>query len=137
MAGQRIILDLPDDVYARLKHDAEQAHRSVEEQALDVLAGRDSGIQSQQSDVAELTAQLTALGDDALRRMTQARVPARSLARLRRLHDKQQREGLDEAEAREAAALTRQYERTVFTRAQALALLKQRGYDVSALLPSA
>lgn len=137
MAGQHITIDLPDDLYARLKRDAEQAHRSVEEQALDVLAGRDFAMQSQQADVAELTAQLAALGDDALRRMARARLPARSLARLRRLHDQQQREGLDEAEAREAAALTRQYERVVFSGAQALALLKQRGYDVSALLPSA
>lgn len=100
MAGQRITIDLPDDVYARLKRAAEQAHRSVEEQALDVLAGRDSGVHSQQADVAELTAQLAAQGDDALRRMAQARLPARPLAHLRRLHDKQQREGLDEAEAR-------------------------------------
>lgn len=137
MAGQRITIDLPDDVYARLKRDAEHAHRSVEEQALDVLARRDSGVQSQQADVAELTAQLGALGDDALRRMAQARLSARSLARLRRLHGKHQREGLNEAEASEATSLTRQYERTGFTRAHALALLKQRGHDISALLPSA
>lgn len=52
------------------------------------------------------------------------------------LHEKRQREGLDDAEAEEAARLTQQYERALFVRAHAAALLKERGFDVSTLLAS-
>jgi hypothetical protein len=42
--------------------------------------------------------------------------------------------GLTEQQEREAAALIRQYERAMLIRAQAAALLKQRGHDVAGLL---
>jgi hypothetical protein len=51
---------------------------------------------------------------------------------LERLHDKRQREGLTDSEAQAAAALTRQYERIMLVRAEAAALLMDRGRDVSA-----
>jgi hypothetical protein len=47
------------------------------------------------------------------------------------LHLKRQREGLTDAEAKTLDGLVRQYERTMLVRAQAAALLKARGHDVS------
>ena len=46
-------------------------------------------------------------------------------------------EGLTETEAEETASLVRQYERAMLVRAQAVALLKQRGHDISGLLAAA
>jgi uncharacterized protein YnzC (UPF0291/DUF896 family) len=51
--------------------------------------------------------------------------------RLETLHDKQQREGLTPEEKAEEQALLSLYRETLLVRAQAAALLKQRGYDVS------
>lgn len=79
---------------------------------------------------------LPTLSDDALWRAARTRISQRASARLQMLHEKRQREGLEAAEAEEAARLTRQYERAMFIRAHAAALLKDRGYDVSTLLAS-
>jgi len=46
---------------------------------------------------------------------------------------KRQSEGLTETEYKDVARLVRQYEQTMLIRAQAAALLKQRGHDVSSL----
>ncbi len=81
--------------------------------------------------------ELPALSDSALWCVARTRLSQRACARLHMLHDKRQRESQDEAEAEEAARLTRQYERAMFVRVHAAALLKERGYDVSALLVSA
>ena len=53
---------------------------------------------------------------------------------LSELNAKRQREGLTEAEQQESELLVRQYERAMLVRAQAAALLKQRGHDISSLL---
>jgi hypothetical protein len=63
----------------------------------------------------------------------QTHLPADAAARLEELHLKRQREGLTEQQENEAAALIRQYERVMLIRAQAAALLKQRGHDVTGL----
>jgi hypothetical protein len=55
-------------------------------------------------------------------------------AELEALHLKRQREGLTESETETLARLVRQYERAMLVRAQAAALLKQRGYDVAELI---
>ena len=48
------------------------------------------------------------------------------------MHDRQQRTGLAPAEQAEETALLKLYRESQLVRAQAIALLKQRGYDVSA-----
>lgn len=51
--------------------------------------------------------------------------------RLESLHDKQQRIGLTPEEQNEEQELVKLYRDTQLVRAQAVVLLKQRGYDVS------
>ncbi len=134
MTNRSIVVDLPEDVYERVKRQAEQAHRTVEDEVADLvdrsLPKQDDGTH----DMTELLDQLDAVPDDALWRAARGRMSKKSLARLESLHHKRQREGLTDAEAQEAAALTNQYERTVLIRAHAAALLKERGHDVSVLL---
>jgi uncharacterized protein YnzC (UPF0291/DUF896 family) len=67
----------------------------------------------------------------ALWRAARATLPESQRERLEALHVKQQREGLTAAEQEEEEALLALYRQTILTRAQAAALLKQRGYDVS------
>ena len=62
------------------------------------------------------------------------RFPEEAAARFSELNRKQQREGLTDEEYRALDGLRRGYERVMVVRAEAAALLKQRGYDVSKLI---
>ena len=55
-------------------------------------------------------------------------------AHLEELNHKRQREGLTAEERQMAEALRHQYERAMLVRAEAMAKLKERGHDISALL---
>jgi hypothetical protein len=77
------------------------------------------------------------LDDEALWRAARTRLPADAVEELERLHLKRQRQGLTASEDEQVAALVRQYERVMLVRAQAAALLKERGHDVSVLRTAA
>ena len=132
MATQCVTLNLPDTLYERLRRKAEEAHRTVEDELLDVVAAAVPGADLP-SDLDEAVSQLAVLDDAALFRAATATMPPDAAEDLERLHDKRQREGLTDAEALAAAALTRQYERLMLVRAEAAALLAQRGRDVSGI----
>jgi hypothetical protein len=60
-------------------------------------------------------------------------LPRTQRERMERLHHKQQREGLTNAEQEEVQRLEELYRETVLVRAQAAVLLKQRNYNGSDL----
>jgi len=74
------------------------------------------------------------LDDEALWRAARGSLPAAAATQMEDLHLKRQREGLTDSEVKTLDGLVRQYERTMLVRAQAAALLKERGHDVSQLL---
>jgi plasmid stability protein len=137
MSTQQVSLNLPDTLYQHLKRQAEQARRSVEEETLEVLltAVVPAGA-ALAGDLAEVLQSLQTLDDPALWNAARGRLAADVSAELEDLHHKRQREGLAEAEAQRLADLVRQYERHLLVRAQAAALLRQHGHDVSELLAS-
>jgi len=137
MTTQHVTLDLPDALYQRLRRRAEEAHRTVEDELLDVVAGAVPGEDDLPPDLAEAVSQLSVLDDDALFRAASTTMPVDAVEELDRLHDKRQREGLTESEAQAAAALTRRYEQIMLVRAEATALLVDRGRDVSVIAGSA
>jgi plasmid stability protein len=126
-------LNLPGTLYGRLKRRAERANRSVEEELLDVLAAAIPDREELPDDLAKALAPLALLKDDDLWRAARSRLAADLAAQLEDLHLKKQREGLADAEAQHLASLIRQYERAMLIRAEAAALLHQRGYDVTEL----
>ena len=137
MTTQTITLQLPELLYRRLKARANQAHRTVEDELLDVLAMAVPVADDLPADLAEAISPLTLLDDEALWRAARSQLSPATAQQLEELHLKHQREGLTEAESQTLAALVRQYERAMLVRAQAAALLKQRGHDVSSLLTAA
>ena len=134
MTTQTVTLQLPDVLYQKLKARAEQTHRSVEAEVLDVLAVSVPLSEELPVDLKEALSPLALLNDEALWRSARSTFPPDAAGQLEELHLKEQREGLTEAEAEITASLEQQYERVMLVRAQAAALLKQRGYDVSSLL---
>jgi plasmid stability protein len=134
MTTQIVTLALPQSLYQKLKARAEQTHRSVEDEALDVLTTSVPIVDELSIDLEAAISPLSLLDDEELWRAARSSFSVEAAQQLEELNLKRQREGLTEAEAQIAAALVRQYERAMLVRAQAAALLKQRSYDVSSLI---
>jgi hypothetical protein len=137
VAIQSVTIRLPDPIYQQIKRRADRAQRTVEDELLDVVATAVPVLDELSPDLAEAISPLAALDDEALWRAARNRLPTDAAERLEHLNLKRQREGLTEAEAQDAAALIRRYERVLLVRAHAAALLKHRGHDVSSLLTAA
>jgi plasmid stability protein len=134
MTLQTITLTVPDILYSSLKKRAEQANRTVEAELLDVLATAVPVAEELPADLEAALSPLALLDDESLWRAARSRLAPEAAADLESLHLKRQREGLTAAETETLAGLVRQYERAMLVRAQAAALLKQRGHDVSSLV---
>ena len=133
MTTQDITISVPDLLYRKLKARAEQTQRSVEAEALDALVALVPEVDELPADVEASLAQLALLDDAALWGAARTTFPTEAARHLEDLHLKRQREGLTDSETETAAALLHQYERAMLVRAQAAALLKQRGHDLSSL----
>lgn len=136
MLTQTVTLQLPETLYQQLKARAERTRRTIEDELLDVLATVVPVVDDLPADLAEAISPLAVLDDAALWRAARSHFPVAAAEQLERLHLKRQREGLTESEEQTGVALVQQYERAMLVRAQAAALLKQRGHDVSGLLTS-
>ena len=134
MTVQTVTLNMPSILYDRIKRRAEQAHRSVEAELLEAVAMAVPVADELPPDLTETISSLAHLDDETLQRAARSHFPTEKATKLEALHLQRQDEGLTEQEAQRAAELTRQYERAMLVRAQATALLMQRGYDVSALI---
>jgi hypothetical protein len=94
----------------------------------------DSGAPELPRDLAEAISDLTGLDDASLWRAARSAPAPEKVALLEELLDKRRSEGLTEAEAQTVAGLLKEYERAMLIRAEAVAILKQRGHDISGLL---
>lgn len=134
VSTQTITLQVPDELYARLRHRAAQSHRSVEAELVNVLAEAVPGGDELGPDLAESAAALAHFDDDELWAVARGRFPDDISCELQALHDKQQQSALAKHESERSDELCLQYERFMLMRARAALLLKERGRDVSSLL---
>jgi len=134
MTVHTVTLNMPSTLYDRIKRRAEQAHRSVEAELLEAVAMAVPAADELPPELAETISSLAHLDDETLQRAARSHFSAEKATELEALHFKRQDEGLTGDEAQRATELTRQYEQAMLIRAQAMALLMQRGYDVSALI---
>jgi plasmid stability protein len=137
VSTQSILLRLPDPLYERLKHRADQAQHSMEDELIDVLATAVPVADELPSDLEEMLTSLETLDDADLWDAARNHLSAEAAEQLEQLNFKRQREGLTSTEAEEADVLLRRYERLMLVRARAAATLAQRGHDVSVLMTAA
>ena len=130
---QTLSLNVPGSLYDRLKHRAQRSNRTVEDEAIDLLVALVPVADQLPADLAEAISHLAVLEDGRLWQAARAHLAPGDAGRLKELNRKRQREGLTEAESQELPSLVRLFERFMLVRAQAAALLKQRGHDVSGL----
>ena len=131
MTTQAVTLQIPEPLYRELKQRAVQTNRTIEDETLEVLT---AAVPHLPADLEEALSPLTLLDDESLLRAARSHLAADLAAELEELHQKQQREGLTAMEAQTVAIRVRQYERAMLVRAQASALMKARGHDVSTLI---
>ena len=136
MRERTVTVTVPEGLYDQLQQRAAQRQRSLEDALVLALAASIPADAGLPVDLADTLASLAALDDDSLWRMARRRVSDEDAARLAELGDKRQRAGLTEAELREAEELAERHDRVLVVRAEAAALLEQRGHDVSSLLPA-
>ena len=124
-------IGVPVPLYDRLKRAAELTHRSVE----DVLASTvNAALPPDPSLPAELIDDLAALAlfsDDALWAAAESSLSPAQQRRLEQLSAVADSRNLTAAESSELSQLLEQYDRSVLRRAKALAVLAQRGYQIS------
>ena len=129
MSELTVTLTLPAETYDLLKQRAEAVGRTVQDEIVETLLASVSG-----SDDPPRISPLPLFSDEELWQAARSRLPAEEAEELEALHHKRDREGLSDEEKRRLAGLMKRYERFVLLRAEAAALLKQRGHDVSVLL---
>jgi hypothetical protein len=132
-ATQRLVLDLPSDVFAKLERAAEQKQRSVHDEAVRLLTRivpEDDLLPPRTR--AALTS-LATLDDDDLWKAARKRPSTRSVGLWRALLAKRQTETLTEEDNRLLDDLEESFQRIALTRAEASLLLRDRGYDISSL----
>lgn len=125
---------LPEQLYLSLRDRAKQSKRTVEAELIEVVAAALPLNNALPDDLAQAVATLDLLDDASLIRAAQSRLAAEISNETEQLHLKRQREGLTEQETQQLSVLVRQYERIMLIRARAVALLKQRKYDISTLI---
>jgi plasmid stability protein len=134
---QSVTVRLPEPLYRQLQRRAQQTRRTVEDELVELVTSAVPLDEELPPDLAEAIASMGVLDDAELWRAARSRLAAEDAERFEELNAKRQREGLTSDEDRESAALVRRYERAMLVRAQAAALLKERGHDVSSLLTAA
>ncbi len=134
MSAQAVTLQLPVSLYDLLRQRAQRTRRSLEAEILDVVTSVVHPDDDLPPALRQAIAPLQGLDDEALRRAAMDRFPEEAAVRFAELNSKQQREGLTDEETRALDGLRRGYERVMVIRAEAAALLKERGHDVSSLI---
>ncbi len=137
MGYHTVTVAVPPALYDHLQQRARQKQHSLEDEVVLTLAATVSAHEALPADLEATLASLVALDDDTLWRMARSRVADNDATRLEELADKRQRVGLTDDELQEANELVQRHDRVLVVRAEAAALLKQRGYDVSQLLTGA
>jgi hypothetical protein len=130
MASHTITLNLPETVYEQIQQAAETARRPVNDVLVEAIAAVAPVVNTASDHLRAALAHMAYLNDAALWQAARTTMPSEQRARLATLHDKQQYISLTPEEQAEEQALLRLYRETLLVRAQAVVLLKQRGYDV-------
>ncbi len=126
MSRQSIVLELPDELYDRVREIAAAHQIDIESVLLDSIALMFGELEGKAIEPGNLNTYT----DEQLWALVHRHLAYPQDARLRELSAKAQEGALGENEREEMTRLVAQVDRYVLLRSQALLLLKQRGYDV-------
>ncbi len=130
--GESVSVELPAPIFRRLQQIAEVTHRSVEEVLATTIDAALPPAPNVPVEVADDLASLAVFSDAALWSAAQLALSPEQQRHLSQLSQDGKMRQLTAAEDAELTQLIDAYDRAVLRRAKALALLAQRGYDISA-----
>jgi hypothetical protein len=136
MTPQTVPVDLPEQLYRRVRQMAEDKNRSVSDELTAVVEkalAADDEWRGVATEIVDEIAQLQFLDDAHLWRTARLTVPSEKSERMQDLSQKLKAEGLTAAEEEEVQQLQRYAHRIMLLRAEAAVLLKRRGFDISNL----
>jgi hypothetical protein len=124
---------VPLETYEPFRRQAERARQSVEEAVVQAMQAALTIEAKTASERQAMLAALESLDTPALWQIVNRGAETEDVLLLVALNEKRQSQGLTAAEETAVQALIRQHDRAVLLRAKALAVLRQRGEDVSGL----
>ena len=133
MPGKAITLDLPEDLYERVRQVAEQSQRPLERVLVESIRLL-FALPPTSTDVATTLAAMPGYSDAQLWAVVYQRLAWPQSQRLHELSTKNKLEKLTEDEQSECEHLLTLNDRAMLLRSEALLLLKNRGHDITAYL---
>jgi hypothetical protein len=127
MNQQPVLLQMPEELYERVRQIAESSNRSLENVLLESLEFMFGELPGQDDLTPEI---LETFADDQLWAVAHRPFASIQDARLRELTENSKERALNRDEQNELEMLIDAVDRYVLLRSKALLLLKQRGYDV-------
>ncbi len=138
MMLKSVTIELPLAIFERLEHNARQQRRSIPDVIRDMVLQDVSNLPPLPSDVEAELAAFANLSDDVLGLLARSTLTETQQSELAHLNHLAQQRPLTREESARQQELGNAYDRVLVRRAQAAALLKSRGYDLSHLsLPKA
>lgn len=126
-----VSLQIPESTYRKLERAAAVTYRSIDDivaSAIETSLPTPEGIPSE---IADKLSAMHLLSDEALWAASKPSISPAEQTRLQQLNHLAGERPLDQAEQDEQANLLYKYHLSVLGRAQALAILSQRGHQVS------
>jgi hypothetical protein len=134
MSTRELIVRLPDQIYRRLKHMAQEINQPVENIVLTSITGNlPPSLDNVPADLREDLLTLQTLDDDALWAAARSKLAPTLQVRLEALLARNSADELTEAEREELTRLGEDTDRLTLRKAQAYALLRWRGFPLPPL----
>lgn len=134
MSTRELIVRLPDQIYRRLKHMAQEINQPVENVVLTSITGNlPPSLDDVPADLREDLRTLQTLDDDALWTAARSKLAPTLQVRLEALLARNSAGELTEAEREELTRLGEDTDRLTLRKAQAYALLRWRGFHLPPL----
>ena len=133
MMERAITVRVPVAAFDRIRHVARQQRRSVPDMVRDLIVQDLPGLPPLPLDVESELGAFASLSDTVLWLIARSTLTKTQQSELAQLNHKAQQRSLTERERIRQQKLGDAYDRVLVRRAQAAALLKSRGYDLSNL----
>jgi plasmid stability protein len=134
MAEHTLTLTLPEPVLKTLRARAEHSNRTVEAEAAEWLAQAPAVPEEGPRDLDALLAPFRAKTDEELRALLCSSLTAQEQQRVADLNARAAATGLTEQEREEQGRLVALFDEKLLLRAQALGVLRERGYSLAELI---
>ena len=125
-----LTLELPEDVYERVRRAAKGMNQPVEKALVDIVRAATPSLEKVPAEYRAELEGMEDLGDDELWEISRSRFAPVKQRRIQRLLDKNQRGELTDRERQALAELRSAGDRLMLRRSYAALLLKYRGHRV-------